>query len=72
MSGRDSSNTVRTEEKRDTGSANDRIGVQAERTDSGEEMEVIADAMGIHPTPHTPSTDRDMDRTETEVGWCDR
>ena len=39
------------------------IGGQAEITDSIEEIGVIAEAMGIHPTPHTPKTDRGEGKT---------
>ena len=68
MGGRVRSSTVREAEERDTGSENDRSGGQAERTDSGEEMGVIAESMGIHPTPNNPKTDRGAVITGTEVG----
>ena len=58
-------------EGRDTGSETGRIGGQAEITDSGEEIGLIAESTGIQPTPHTPKTDSDASRTGTEVGWCE-
>ena len=42
-----------------------------ERTDSREEIGVIAEEMRIHPTPHTPNTDSSADITGTEVGQCE-
>ena len=48
-----------------------KMGGQAERTDSGEELGVIAEAMGINPTPHSPKTDSGTGRTGTEVGRRD-
>ena len=41
--------------------------------DVGEVTGVVAEAMGIHPTSHTPKTDSGADKmpTATEVGWCE-
>ena len=47
--------------------ANNRIRGQAEITDSGGEMRVIAEAMVIHSTSHTPKTGSGAGRTEAEV-----
>ena len=69
MGGRVSSITFRVVEEIDTGSENDIFGGQSERTDSGEEMGVIAEAMGIHPTPHTPKTDSGAGIKGAVVGW---
>ena len=70
MGGRVNISIVGTVEERDTALTNDRIREQAERTDSRKEMGVIAEAMGIHPTTHTPNTDRSAVRKEMEVGRC--
>ena len=35
-------------------------------------MWVIAEAMGIHPTPHKSNTDSGAYRTGAEVGWCEK
>ena len=39
--------------------------------DMREEMEVVAEAMGIHPTSYTPKTDSRANNTPTviEKGW---
>ena len=44
----------------------------AEIVYSGEEMGVIAEATGTHPTPHTPKTDSGTNRTGMEVGRCEQ
>ena len=41
-----------------------------DRTDCWGEIGVIMEAMGIHPTPHTPKTDSGAGRKGTKVGWC--
>ena len=53
---------------RDTGTENEKIGGQAERSDSREEMGVITEAMGIDPTQITSKTDSGAGRIGTEVG----
>ena len=63
--GRFISSTVGTAEERNTGEANDRIRGQEERKDSGEEIGVIAETIGIHPTPNAPRTDIGTGRTGT-------
>ena len=50
---------------------NDTIGGQAERKNSGEEMGVIAEAMGINPAPLNLNTDSSAGKTGTELGRCD-
>ena len=45
--------------------------VHVERTDSREEMIVIGEAMGIHPTPQTPKMDSGAGRTGMKVSWCE-
>ena len=65
MDGRDSSSTVGAVEGIYTGLETGRIGGHAEILDSGEEMWVIAEAMGIHPNPHTPKTDSHVGKPET-------
>ena len=47
------------------------IRVQVERTESRKEMVVIAEAMGIHPTPQSPNMDSGAGRTGMEVSWCE-
>ena len=66
-----SSSTVRAAEERYTGTANNKIKGQAEKTDSGEEMGVITEEMGIYPTPYTPNMDSNAVRTGMELGFCE-
>ena len=55
--GRDSRSTVGEEEEICTGKMGTcRIRRQAETMDREEEMGMVAEAMGIHPTSHTPKT----------------
>ena len=63
--------TVRISEERGTGLDNDIIGGQAERTDSGEEMGVIVEEMGINPAPLNLNTDSGVGITGTKLGRCD-
>ena len=63
------SSTVREAEERDTRPENNRIKKQAEKMESGEEMGVVTEEMGIYPTPRTLKTDSNAVRTGTELGW---
>ena len=60
---RDISSMFGAVERRDTGSETGRIREQAEIKASGEEMGVIAEAMGTPPTPHTTNMDSGAGRT---------
>ena len=67
--GRDSSGTVRAEAEIDTGeTGTGRIVGQTETMKSGEEMGVVPEAMGIHPTSHTTKTDSVVDKKNCNIG----
>ena len=63
--GRVISSTVGAAEERYSCLYNNRFGLQAERMDSREEIGVIVEAIGIHPTPHTLKTDSGVSITGT-------
>ena len=72
--GRYSSSTVASEAEAEiyTGEkGTNRTGEQADRVDIREETGVVAEAMGIHPTSHTPKTYSGADNMPVamEIGW---
>ena len=71
MGNKVSRSIARVAEDRETGSENNRIEGEDERSNSREEIGVIVEAMVIYPNPHTPKMDSGSGRARKEVGWCE-
>ena len=64
MGNKVSRSIARVAEDRETGSENNRIEGEDERSNSRGEMGVILKAMVIYPNPHTPKTDSKSGRAK--------